>query len=290
MRVLSVLLLLPLAGCLGSLPVDDCADVQSHVLSPGLERSWYLGESDPSQPFDHLAVHWDLPEGTQLQASAQVEDVAAETVVTRGDTGALVSHRVEPPGDAFRLHDRTGLSWQACDLDRDWLGIFAAPEPGDVAQVGGGVHVLTAGFFENGTLFYTNMVSVDASPVPRGDGYAWSGSDPLAIFVYDGSTDERLPVWNPTAGTPLAGDPRVGEAPLPEYGVTIAGFNEALKGLSTTTTRVVHVDAEDAYTRPGYEDHPLYGEPLVFMIKAVQVDPLPCHGVMDLCEAPIGLP
>jgi FKBP-type peptidyl-prolyl cis-trans isomerase 2 len=65
------------------------------------------------------------------------------------------------------------------------------------------------------------------------------------------------------------------------YFTTITGFNEALKGLSTRTSRVVHVAAEDAYTLPGNEGHPLYGDDIVFLIQVEAVDDLPCGSTVS---------
>lgn len=73
----------------------------------------------------------------------------------------------------------------------------------------------------------------------------------------------------------MAAPPPVNGLSLTSYYTTIEGFNEALKGLSTTTARIVHVPPEKAYTRPGLENHPLYGDELVFYIL-LQVKSQPC--------------
>ena len=149
---------------------------------------------------------------------------------------------------------------------------LAAPVEGDRAEPGAGVHVYTAGFLEDGTLFYTNIKAIDHDDWPRTDWYAWEGDEPLPVYVYDEDRAEQPVYWkDPQSGTPIAGTvPGLG------YYTTIPGFNDALKGLSTHTVRVVRMEPEDGYTRAGNEDHPLYGEPLVFYIKAVDVVPLPC--------------
>ena len=149
---------------------------------------------------------------------------------------------------------------------------LAAPENGDRAEPGQGVHVYTAGFLEDGTLFYTNIKAIDHDDWPRTDWYAWEGGDPLPVYVYEQDRSEQPAYWqDPQSGTPLEGTvPGVG------YYTTIPGFNEALKGLSTNTVRVVRMEPEEGYTRAGNEDHPLYGEPLVFYIKVEAVVPAPC--------------
>ena len=149
---------------------------------------------------------------------------------------------------------------------------LAAPQEGRAAEPGEGVHVYTAGFLENGTLFYTNIKAIDHDDWPRTDWYAWEGGEPLPVYVYDEDRGEQPAYWkDPQAGTPVAGTvPGVG------YYTTIPGFNEALKDLSTNTVRVVRLAPEEAYTRAGNEDHPLYGQALVFYIKVDDVVPLPC--------------
>jgi hypothetical protein len=149
---------------------------------------------------------------------------------------------------------------------------LAAPEAGRSAEPGEGVHVYTAGFLENGTLFYTNIKAIDRDDWPRTDWYAWEGGDPLPVYVYDQDRGEQPAHWkDPQSGTPVAGTVHgLG------YYTTIPGFNEALKDLSSNTVRVVRLAPEEAYTRAGNEEHPLYGQALVFYIKVDAVVALPC--------------
>ncbi|MEA3190708.1 MAG: hypothetical protein QOD77_1290 [Thermoplasmata archaeon] len=158
------------------------------------------------------------------------------------------------------------------------------------AAPGKGVHVLTAGFFDNGTLFYTNIPDIDASLLfPKPSWYVWEGDAPLPVYVYDQEASEQPAYWkapsrNLPGGTPA--EPAFGAArgvlagPEAEAGLgyfaTIRGFNEALKDLPMSTTRVVRMAPEDAYTRPGNEASPLYGQSLTFLIKAVAVVDAPC--------------
>jgi len=295
------LLLAVLAGCIAAPTEPACAvedpwadGPRQHTLSPNLERDWYLGQSDPRQPFDYLTVLWDAPTGSTFTAGLETDPAwATQTTVhegigQNGTPGALVHHRFEPTGGSYKALDRTEITWPDAEgcaggVELRWLGLFEKPQEGEQAQAGQGAHVLTAGFWENGTLFFTNMVTVDQAPLPRAGWYEWGGAEPLPVYVYDQDSSERPALWNPTGGTPLQGI-----APLPAYSTTIPGFNEALKGLSTTTTRVVHVAPEDAYTRPGYEDHPLYGDAVVFLIKLVEVSDAPCPDTgLGLCDLPV---
>ena len=71
------------------------------------------------------------------------------------------------------------------------------------------------------------------------------------------------------------------------YFTTIKGFNEALKGLSTNAARVVHIPPQDAYTIAGNEDHPLYGDALIFYIRVLEVHDVPCPpNAAALCHVP----
>lgn len=160
----------------------------------------------------------------------------------------------------------------------DWEP-FAPAREGALAEVGKGALVYTAGFFENGTLFYTNMPEIHDGPEdgdqvwPRIDWYSWGGDAPLQVYVYDQDRSEIPPHWGDAGELPV--DDPAGASPT-RYFTTIRGFNEALKGLSTSTLTAVRIAPEDAYTRPGNEQHPLYGEPLVFLIRVAAVAEQPC--------------
>ena len=212
-----------------------------------------------------------------------------------GHGNATMEYDVRPKSAGCRSTPGT-LSWD-----------LAAPKAGRMASAGQGVHVMTAGFFDNGTLFYTNIAEVDTDPSwPKATWYAWEGDMPLPVYVYDKDRSEQPAHWKgshalwmdahkQTGPTPI--DQQVDEATMDtdeEHGLgyftTIPGFNAALKGLSTTTTHVVRMDPEDGYTRPGYEDHPLYGHALVFYIKVLDVVDAPCpmETPMVLCETGVG--
>ncbi|MFO1536157.1 MAG: hypothetical protein ABR586_10865 [Thermoplasmatota archaeon] len=284
---LAVLLCLPLAGCLDA---PECAvPPQVKVLTLPVPAG-YLA-TDPGQPWDTLALSWPAAEPA---TTAYRVDAGWNVTVDRFAAppgGAVLERlRVQPGGGAATLTRAWSLAHEeaasvgACHSGRS--GQLAwdlkVPEAGPTAQPGMGVQVMAAGFWENGTLFYTNIKQVDAAQWPRAPWYAWGGSDPLAVYVYGSDRAERDPLWSlTTQGTALG--PPTGNATLWSYATTIPGFNAALKGLSATTARVVRIAPEDAYTRPGNEAHPLYGAALVFYIKLVAVERLPCPDAPLVC-------
>lgn len=288
---LATLALAALSGCLTLFA--DCQDPGPWSLATPEVADAYL-HTDPDQPWDTLlldpghvgpgnvslaphldSARWDLAQ----QRLSRDDDKANFTLlrVTPGSgVGALqVDYAVidEVEGACMTGHGGN-VVWS-----------LAAPKAGDKATTGQGVHVMTAGFYENGTLFYTNIAEIDTDPTwPKAGWYAWEGADALPVYVYGSDRAEQPLHWTDLqAGTPLEGTvPGVG------YFTTIPGFNEALKGLSTTTTRVVRLAPEEAYTRPGNEDHPLYGDALVFYIKVLDVVDFPCPLWVDagFCRVP----
>jgi hypothetical protein len=283
--LLACLLGLSVAGCLQA---PDCTvPPQAKVLTLPVPAS-YLA-TDPAQPWDTLALAW--PTAAPAATSYRV-DSGWNVTVERYPSGgpALERLRVQPGSGAATLtrtwtlaHDEAAGSG-ACHSGRS--GTLAwdlkAPAPGALAQPGMGVRVMTAGFWENGTLFYTNIPQVDQAPWPRASWYAWGGSDPLAVYVYGQAPTERGALWSAsTQGTAVG--PPTGNATLWNYATTIPGFNAALKGLSLNTARVARVAPEDAYTVAGNEHHPLYGAALVFYIKLVAVEQLPCPNQPLVC-------
>ena len=280
MRWLAALVLLPLAGCVGE---PACEDLQSSVLTPWVGRPHLV--TDAATPWDTLLF---------------IPDAAGDDVVIEASAsgGAAFVEPVSPEFPAFqwvRVQPETG----AASVEAAWSHVredagcragssgslrwsLDPPTPGDSAQPGQGVHVHTAGFWENGTLFYTNIEALHANVAwPRATWYEWSGGEPLPVYVYEEEGSERPAYWAPMAGTPLDGAAWA-------YFTTIPGFNEALKGLSTHTTRVVHLAPEEAYTRPGNEEHPLYGDALVFFIHVVSVVDVPCPPAVE-CRVTAGL-
>lgn len=313
--VLGVLLL---AGCVGGQDGASCTEqpigyegVQTRGTSDAISDMTGL---DPRQEQDLLFSTWGWTNGTIDQVTPWNGTPGpirqASTQLYTNGTGGLVHARFDPFGGTEGSDVRFGAAWvfesspsDACSLAIPLQkNVGTTIEEGDLAEVGQGVRVLTAGFWENGTLFYTNMQGVHDSEIPRAGWYEWGGADPLAVYVYDRDRTERPAYWAaPTSQRPPhdpLGPPfddaeatAVGTAAGAEgtagigYSPTIKGFNEALKGLSTTTSRVVWVAPEDAYTLAGNEAHVLYGDAVVFLIRVVEVVPAPCPNT-----APCGVP
>lgn len=275
-----------LAGCagLGTVgPTEDpvCQVVEYPLLTlpvDGGDGTGAARSGDPRQPWDALvrATPDDAVDVTVPPWAPDEPAVAA--IETLGAEGNLSRVRATEPAPASEPdgsdHPRVTVRWsdgETCGRrgDANW---HLDPVEGEVASPGQGVHVYTAGFWENGTLFYTNMQSVHDSDWPRGGGYAFESADPLPVYVYDEDPDERPAHWGVSAQDPVLGE----SVTAWEYYPTIPGFNEALKGLSSTTSRVVHMPPEQGYTRPGYEDHPLYGDALIFYLFLTDVVDRPC--------------
>lgn len=310
MRAVAALLLLAaLAGCLGAAPDDDCL-WDPGVATPKLDGRYM--QTDPRQTWQTVVL---APPGN-ASSSLDLHLAAggswnASTRPVAADAAGLHVVTVTPGTGAGNVTldftERTSVGRCQGRNQGAVLWDLAAPKEGDAAMPGQGVHVMTAGFFENGTLFYTNIAEIDKDPRwPRIDWYAWEGDLPLPVYVYDASRDEQAPVWKapsatlapvtgqvPDTGTPAdqAIDALPGQADEETgagYFTTIPGFNAALQGLSTMTARVVRLEPEEAYTRPGNEDHPLYGDAIVFYIKVLDVVDVPCPATVQpwACRAP----
>lgn len=262
-----------LAGCLGAAPgepMDAVCQVAAYPLHTlplqGTDRDL---ATDPARAFDGL-VRTTPEDGVDVSVRETPDGWDADR--TRLGSGLERVH-LTPGSDAA---DGTAhVRWtdgEACGRRGDGTWHLQAPAEGEVASPGQGVHVYTAGFWPNGTLFYTNIEEVHASEWPRASWYSWEGGEPLPVYVYDEDPDERPAHWSVSASAPIAGTVTAWN-----YHVTIPGFNEGLKDLSTTTTRVVDLAPEEAYTRDGYEDHPLYGDTLIFSTYITDVVDRPCY-------------
>jgi FKBP-type peptidyl-prolyl cis-trans isomerase 2 len=173
------------------------------------------------------------------------------------------------------------------------------------AQPGQGAHVWYAGFWENGTLFDTNLQALDVgSDWPKAGWYEGGHWDPIPVYVYDQDRSEQGPEWkslsaNVLGATPAPVDPydetiggATGQADTASgvgYFTTIKGFNEAVKGLPVGTRQAFHLAPEDAYTQPGREDHLLYGDALIFLVEVRDVVDAPCPTPSTQPDACTGL-
>ncbi|HUR61645.1 MAG TPA: hypothetical protein VM286_04705 [Candidatus Thermoplasmatota archaeon] len=157
---------------------------------------------------------------------------------------------------------------------------FVADE-GMILTAGHGTHAFYAGFWENGTLFETNIEDFDHSDWPRAGWYESIPYDPLPVYIYDQARSEQPAHWKAPPGVPASGTPVDGpvgtatSAPGLGYYTTIKGFNDNLKGLSTTSARVFRMDAKDAYPE-GTPNNPLAGDNLVFYVYLQDVVDYPC--------------
>jgi hypothetical protein len=293
----NVLLALPLlvslwAGCLAP-PADCSGPVGAGVWVPQLAGAFLMhgaGSAWQTVALPH-AAHAEATTLT-VNGSSTIAPVApgAALQLVEVPSGVEAAHldwtvREADPSDPSC---RTGQSGRV-----DWP--LTAAGPGAIASAGKGVQVWYAGFWENGTLFDTNIQALDQSGWPRA---AWYGSEPyqpLPVYVYDQERSEKSPLcaqvpdapcapWTVgTAGT--AAGPATGNATLWSYSTTVKGFNDGLKGLSTTTTRVVRMEAKDAYG--GRTDVPAgLDAPLVFLVKIAAVEDVPCAAQPTTCPFP----
>ncbi|HEX2065187.1 MAG TPA: hypothetical protein VHI93_00065, partial [Candidatus Thermoplasmatota archaeon] len=65
-----------------------------------------------------------------------------------------------------------------------------AQREGQLVHPGQGAHVWYAGFWENGTMFGTNIEAFDQSAWPRASWYESEPYEPLPVYVYDQSPRE----------------------------------------------------------------------------------------------------
>ncbi|MEA3143968.1 MAG: hypothetical protein QOG31_1292 [Thermoplasmata archaeon] len=291
--VCAALLLLALGGCLGAPPTACPAHNGGTVLrapDPGASRA------DPRVPVDELYLVSGLNTDLAPQVAVRVVEQSEPhpTVpVERTEFNATGPQRLErlryQPADLARAGG-LNVSWSVHDT-------LLPPKCGAAGGVafttgviqnqgqrltpGHGTHVWYAGFWENGTMFETNIAELDHSGWPRVAGYQSVPYEPLPVYVYDKSRDEQPAQWKPLPGAGPTGTPVDGPAaaaaatPGVGYYSTIKGFNDGLKGLSTTGARVLHLEAKDAYPA-GTANNPLAGANLVFYVRITDVVDLPC--------------
>lgn len=120
------------------------------------------------------------------------------------------------------------------------------------------VRTVTVGFWLNGTSFYTNAADLLVDPdFPGAPGWvsADDGSDPLPVYVYEQGREEQ----------PYGSQDNC-------YFTTITGYNDLVDVQTLGSTGIRLLQPEEAYTLPGYEDHDLYGDPIVFMNTVIAHD------------------
>ena len=310
MRIPALVAATILCGCAApteSAPPEVCPPTPRGAFATDLTNAF-----DPRQTWDELVLAQDLDASSTLAVNVTLDGepaAFASNLLGQGNGTALLRLRVEPPANAYADYTATvsirtrwasDRCWSATSLSRSQLAGTTGIEPreGDLAQPGKGAQVLYAGFWTNGTMFGTNIQGLQDSNWPRAGWYAWEGAAPLPVYVYNQDRAEQPAYWK-SASAHAASAPRPG-SPADDalfdaaagatgtadtaagigFFTTIEGFNEALKGLSTTTMRVVLVPPEKAYTLEGREDHVLYGDAIVFLIAVLSVDPLPCPALV----------
>lgn len=288
-------LLLPLAGCLSDW--EPCtslsADLVAEPMGPsGLE--WNYNESRLPAAFRllyrvtnegsrdvELSVAtggaagkpiWPNPGGADIALKAN-ETVLGIYQVHTGDRSGSGPFSIE-----FMVHARD----RGCTVTK-WARTIHVDvgRPGEKARPGVGALVHTAGFWENGTLFYTNMDRFhNDTTIPRGGWYEFTNGDPLRVYLYNRSRDERPPRYNASNN----GVKPPGGQPSHVWSPTIEGFNAALKTMQTTGSWIVRIPPHQAYTQPGRERHPLYGDALVFYMEIRNVVVVPCPVPEPACD------
>ena len=232
-------------------PLPDPATLYPHPLGGDVPVS---DPTDPSREPDHAIA-------------VEANGSAFGGILLTGEELGVARFQVE-------LFEQPGPDGGDPACEGDPLAVYEvpiAPVASDaVGTVGKGILVHTVGWWTNGTSFYTNSDRYnDRAELPRSYLGDYGGGEPLHVYVYGDSREEMPPRYE-----------RAG------YFTTIAGFNEALKGMTVGSTRVAYLEPEEAYTLEGREDHPLYGEPLIFYIEALEVVDLPCEVPQPVCDIP----
>lgn len=175
-------------------------------------------------------------------------------------TVAVRAIAVEP--DVFEAQASSStLRWTVTDV-----GAGTPVVPGDHVQT------VTVGVWLNGTSFYSNAAGALKDPgFPHGPGWTTPQDDtaPLPAYVYDADASEQP----------------AGSMDTCHYAM-IAGYNGLMKTQAEGSTNVALLRPEAAYTAEGREEHPLYGDSLVFLNTVVAHDG--ATGLQDTLPAPTG--
>lgn len=250
-------LLLSVAGCVGGGlgSVETAAYVSLARAERGGEADFALWTHNVRDEASAFTVRlYEHTEGFSIHIDPQTLELAA------GRTQPVVL-RVGVPDDAEAGLHRI-LVGGLGEGDLALAAVYVNVEDLNDTRLrpGIGARVRTVGFYENGTIFYTNMEDVwDNEVLPRvrlsEDPPAF---EPLKVYV-GGERGERPPEPYNRSG----------------YVPVIEGFDAALVGMRAGELKFTHIAPDEAYTRPGNEDHVLYGFALDFLIEVVSVDELP---------------
>ncbi len=245
--LLATLLSATAAGCLGGeVPVTATPYLELHTAAPGSTTQFALFVNNTGTFREDLPV-----EVTDAPADWSVE-AEHDPLKVRGDSGTTVLVNVSVPEDAVHgFHElRVSLGEASAKLHVN------VREAGDrEAEPGLGVHVRSVGFWDNGTVFWTNMQEVDQrEDLPLGYLGPPGNMTPLKVYV-GGERGEDPPERYAERG----------------YVPVIRGFDERLHGMRAGDILAVRIAPEDAYTYDGNEDHALYGDALNFVIEVTKV-------------------
>lgn len=255
--LLTILLALPaaLAGCLGerSSPVEVTPYYVLNDAQPGraTEFAFHLRSTSPFK--QTLGVTAQAPQGWLVEPESP-------EVTLQGEASSSLVVRVTPDANATYgpqdLVVRVGDTAARVMVNVRDLGT----EP---LREGVGTQLYYVLWYANGTLASTN----DRALLHRGLGQPVLDDpneteyEPLKVYVGGRRGEDPPEPYNSTGYRPV-----------------IAGFDERLRdagdgrGMVAGDTLAVRVPAAEAYTRPGNEEHPLYGEDLSFLIRIVSVD------------------
>jgi hypothetical protein len=252
-----------ISGCLAA----RAASVEVHPYLPlndaepgrGTEFAFYVVSGSPFRQSLPVTAA-DLPAGWSFEPEAPTLDLAG------GKSTSLVV-RVTPDRNATYGPHAIGVLVGGARAD---VVVNVADLGAEPLRAGIGAQVAYVLWYDNGTLIESNDHAAHDQP-----GLAWvadgSPPDDAPLKVYVGGQRGTPPPepYNSTG----CDDP-------PCYHPVIPGFDARLRnagdgsGMVAGETLAVRVPKEQAYTYPGNEQHPLYGENLNFLIRIVSVDVL----------------
>ena len=268
MRLLALLALArALAGCVEpTSPVEVTPYYVLNAAEPGraTEFAFHLRSTSPFKQED-LGVRFEGPDGWTFESES-------ETVVLRGkDTSSLIV-RVTP--DANASFEPREVSVLVGDT-RARVTVDVRPLGDEPLRAGIGTQLYYVLWYANGTLASTNDPALrnrTALGAAVLDDPNATSTEPLKVYV---GGQRGVPPPEPYNST--------------GYSPVIDGFDARLRdagngqGMVAGETLAVRIPKEDAYTREGNEEHPLYGEDLTFLIRIVTVDILQAR----TCDLPV---